>query len=203
MEERRQAKKRMDEEGKRKYRKLNNELRRECEKARKKWLDEKCNEIEELEKTGKYEEAYRKIKEFNGGGGGVGGNSKCIESREGKELFGEKALRRWKEYIEELYDKKEITEGTETEDEEEVNECSMGYRILESEVRQDLKEMKRGKAPGVDELPVELMKNLNDKGVENVIGLCNKIYERGEWPEEFLKTVMKPIPKKKGRYYKM
>ncbi|KAG8231853.1 hypothetical protein J437_LFUL017617 [Ladona fulva] len=61
----------------------------------------------------------------------------------------------------------------------------MGYRILESEVRQALKEMKRGKAPGVDELPAELMKNINDKGVENVL-------------EDFLKTVMVPILKKKG-----
>ncbi|KAG8230518.1 hypothetical protein J437_LFUL019225 [Ladona fulva] len=124
-----------------------------------------------------------------------------MERREGKELFGEKALGRWKEYIEELY-VKEKTEGTEIE-EEEVNECSMGYRILESEVRQALKEIKRGKAQGVDELPTELMKNLNDKGVENVIGLCNKIYETGERLQDFLKTVIQssgsvPIPKKKG-----
>ncbi|KAG8233158.1 hypothetical protein J437_LFUL014110 [Ladona fulva] len=84
MKERRQAKKRMDEEGKRKYRKLNKELSSECEKVRKKWLDEQCNEIEELEKTGKHEEAYRKIKDFNGGGGGAGGSSKCIE-RAGRE----------------------------------------------------------------------------------------------------------------------
>ncbi|KAG8238314.1 hypothetical protein J437_LFUL017891 [Ladona fulva] len=127
---------------KKKYRKLNNELRRECEKARKKWLDEKCNEIEELEKTGK--SSMEEVEEQERG-------SKCIESREGKELFGEKALGRWKEYIEELYDKKEKTEGTEIEDEKQVNECSMGYRILESEVRQALKEIKRGKAPGVSE----------------------------------------------------
>jgi len=48
MEERRKWKNINTEEGKRNYRKLNNELRRETEKARETWMREECEEIERL-----------------------------------------------------------------------------------------------------------------------------------------------------------
>ena len=40
---------------KRKYRKLNNELRREINKAKEDWMKQKCEEMEELERKGKYD----------------------------------------------------------------------------------------------------------------------------------------------------
>ena len=33
-------------------------------------------------------------------------------------------------------------------------------------------------------------------GVKEILSLCNKIYNEGEWPEEFMATVLLPIPKK-------
>ena len=52
MDERRKWKNINTEEGKRMYRKLNNLLRRETDKARDMWINEQCKEIEQLEKRG-------------------------------------------------------------------------------------------------------------------------------------------------------
>ena len=64
MEEWRKWKNVETEEGKKRYRKLNNELRRETEEARKKWMKQKCDEIEKMEKEGKYEMMYKLANEI-------------------------------------------------------------------------------------------------------------------------------------------
>ena len=63
------------------------------------------------------------------------------------------------------------------------------------EVELAIKEMKNGKATGVDGIPIELIKCF-DEGKKEILSLCNKIYNEGEWPEEFIETVLLPIPKK-------
>mgnify|MGYP000509989947 CR=1 FL=1 len=41
------------EESRRNYKKLNNELRRETNKAKEEWLSQKCEEMDDLERKGK------------------------------------------------------------------------------------------------------------------------------------------------------
>ena len=72
----------------------------------------------------------------------------------------------------------------------------MGSDILESEVRAVIKEMKENKAVGVDGIPAEFLKNLGPKGMQEIVEICKEMYEQGEWPEEFTKVVLIPIPKK-------
>src|SRR6476469_5972616 len=50
MEERRKRKNKNTEEGKRTYRRLNNEMRRETNQARERWWENECNELEELDR---------------------------------------------------------------------------------------------------------------------------------------------------------
>ena len=52
MNERRKWKNVTTEESKRKYKQLNNELRRETDKAREEWWKEKCENLDELDKKG-------------------------------------------------------------------------------------------------------------------------------------------------------
>ena len=35
-----------------------------------------------------------------------------------------------------------------------------------------------------------------DEGKKEILSSCNKIYNEGEWPNEFMETVLPPIPKK-------
>ena len=48
MQERTKWKNENTEEGKRTYRRLNNELRRETDQARERWWENECNRLEEL-----------------------------------------------------------------------------------------------------------------------------------------------------------
>ena len=50
-------------------------------------------------------------------------------------------------------------------------------------------------ATGVDGIPVDFVKCLGE-GKKEILSLCNKIYKKGECPEEFTEMFLLPIPKK-------
>ena len=54
------------ENGLAQYRRLNDELRKETDKAREIWWTEQCNDIENLEKKGQFDLLYKKIREVTG-----------------------------------------------------------------------------------------------------------------------------------------
>src|SRR5918996_2181949 len=59
-----------------------------------------------------------------------------------------------------------------------------------------IKEIKSNKAVGVDDIPIEFWKALEEKGMTELIGLCKDIYEQGLWPADFTRGILIPIPKK-------
>ena len=65
MGERRKWKNVNNEEGRRNYRRLKNELKRATETAKKEYLENKCNEIIEFQRTGRYDLMYLKTKELD------------------------------------------------------------------------------------------------------------------------------------------
>ena len=62
---------------------------------------------------------------------------------------------RWKEYVEMLYDKdgKPMEEELGVENEMDVEVDSLGPELLAIEIEAAIKEMKNGKAVGIDEIP--------------------------------------------------
>ena len=50
-----------NEEGKKRYRELNNELRREAAKAKETWWSRECKELEELDKKARSDLVYDKV----------------------------------------------------------------------------------------------------------------------------------------------
>ena len=70
-----------------------------------------------------------------------------------------------------------------------ISEDEKGNPIPMEEVELAIKEMKNGKATGVDGIPIELAKCLGE-GKREILSLCNKIYNEGEWPEEFMETAL-------------
>ena len=197
MAQRRKFKHQCDERSKKEYRRLNNELRRETDKARKKWWEEQCDEIEDLQKQGKHAQVYSKIRQLQ--------KRKCksgteIKDRHGNLLKnGDQIRSRWKEYIEELYDKENaptVEEMSNKTQQASSSEDEMGPSILKEEINQAIKEMKRGKAEGIDCIPAEFLKTLGEKAKGELVEICQQIYETGKWPEDFLRTVMVPLKKK-------
>jgi hypothetical protein len=79
-----------------------------------------------------------------------------------------------------------------------VDEEEMGDSILREEFNEALKELKKNKAPGIDEVPAELIQNASDKVKDQLYKLTCRIYEEGKVPKDFKKSAIITIPKKIG-----
>ena len=195
MDVRRKWKNKNTVEGNRMYRKLNNELRRETDKAREKWLDEQCIEMEELERIGRYDLLYQKGKQIRE----EKRNSQRvqeIEGRNGQKLTRPEDIRnRFIEYVEELYDKQNKPDII-IEEENDVGEDFLGPQLIESEIERAIKDLKNDKSPGQDEIPAEFLKNLDGEARKELIEITKDLYQEGEWPSDFVNLIMITLRKK-------
>src|SRR5438876_9666156 len=97
MEERRKCKNMRDEE---QYKKLKQEIRKLCRQAKDKYYEDKCKEIEMLDKAHS-QLMYQKIKELRPKGNR---GLQAIKSKQGNVLMEkDEVMERWAEYVEELY----------------------------------------------------------------------------------------------------
>ncbi|GFR92326.1 endonuclease-reverse transcriptase [Elysia marginata] len=68
--------------------------------------------------------------------------------------------------------------------------------IQKSEVEAAVRSLKLGKAPGVDNIPSELLKAGGEE-VNNILtALCQRIWNEKKWPTEWTKSLVVPLPKK-------
>src|ERR1051325_11305395 len=88
---------------------------------------------------------------------------------------------RWKEYIELLYDKngKPSLEDIRLDEEYLIEDDYKGFKLIESEVRAAVAEMKQNKAEGVDGIPAEFWKVFSGRALKELKGLCFQMYEEG------------------------
>ena len=72
---------------------------------------------------------------------------------------------RWKEYIEELYSKdtKPNEEDFDLEEESQIESDEKGPALLSDKIQSAIKEIKSGKAVGIDDIPVEFIKLLDEE----------------------------------------
>jgi hypothetical protein len=77
------------------------------------------------------------------------------------------------------------------------NSC-VGFKNLESEVKDALKRMKGGKAMGPDGIPIEVWRNLGDVVIVWLTKLFNFIFRLNKMPDEWRRSILIPIFKNKG-----
>ena len=171
-----------------KYRSLDKEVRKMCERAKETWYNEQCEEIEKLEREHKAKEVHDKVKHLTHKGRRNSGNV-CITNKNGDILFEEKDLQeRWCEYIGELFD-------DERGDLPNIEQLE-GPTILEAEVEKVINSMKIGKAAGDDGVTTEMLQAIGSLGIARITQLCNKIYDTGYMPDDLKQSTFIPIPKK-------
>ena len=108
----------------------------------------------------------------------------------------EAVLKRWKEYFEKLMNEKNDRE-LRTEEAEVVNE---EVNCVSREVKNALRRIKKGKAVGPDELPVEVWKCMGEIGIEFLTRLFNRLLMGERMTEEWRRSVLIPIYKTKGTH---
>ena len=68
--------------------------------------------------------------------------------------------------------------------------------ILECEVKWALESIIMNKASGGDGIPVALFQILNDDAVKVPHSICQQIWKTQQWPQDWKRSVLIPIPKK-------
>ena len=106
------------------------------------------------------------------------------------------ALGIWKKYIQDWHDSENRPKDIAIEAEDKLDEDDKGPIILKSEVIKAIKNMRRKKALGDNNIPVDLLKELGDSGLKIMTALVNKIYMSGDWPKDLLDITMIALPKK-------
>ena len=111
-----------------------------------------------------------------------------VKDENGKLISDPELVRnRWKEYIEKLYNAEGKSHSLNIKPATDMD--GIGPCILEEEVVTAIKELKNNKAEGIDEIPAELLKCMGNTAVKVFIHLCQKIYETGKCPADFLQTI--------------
>ena len=104
-------------------------------------------------------------------------------------------LNRWKEYFKKPMNEENYRDPR-TEEAEVVNKEVNCVSI--EEVKNVLRKMKKDKAVGPDELPVEVWKCVGKMRLEFLTRLFNRLLMGERMPEEWRRSVLIPIYKNKG-----
>src|SRR5579864_2918116 len=133
---------------------------------------------------------YAKVKQLTRKSS-TAGRSTSIKDTDGKLITEPDNIReRWKEYIEQLYDKAGKPEQEEIAVEREaiVPEDCKGPPLLTSEIVEAIKGMKKNKAVGVDDIPAEFLKALGKEGTKELVEMCKEMYDEGHLARRFYKS---------------
>ena len=79
-----------------------------------------------------------------------------------------------------------------------VNDNGTGPDITRREVENALKSVKDGKAGGRDEVAVEMLKAMEEQGIERITDLCNIIYNTGNFPRDLKESMFITLPKSRS-----
>jgi hypothetical protein len=72
------------------------------------------------------------------------------------------------------------------------------HRIQESELKDALKRMKRGKAMGPDGIPIEVWRTLGDVAIVSLTKLFHLIFRSNKMLDEWRQSILVPIFKNKA-----
>ena len=186
MDERRQQKGRGNLE---RYKELDDEVKRRCWERKEQWLNQRCEEVEQLEKIDTHL-MHKKIKEMTGIRKPT--RSSVIKDRDGNLLMDQTdVLQRWEEYIGELFD-------DDRREEHDSLPGDTGPSIIRAEVERAIAGMAGGKAAGEDGVVAEMIQAGGEVVVEKILEVSNRIYDTGYIPEAMRKSLFIAIPKRDG-----
>ncbi len=171
------------------YRKLSYEIKQKSRRDKNNHIKHLCKDLETHCSNNNSSNLFRGVKDLTGK---APVKLAVLKDEDGKVLTeGEEIKERWKSYCEGLFASQEAynTQVDIACDSDEPD-------ILRSEVVNAIRKLKNNKAPGIDNIPGELIKETDEAGVQIILHLCNKIWHTRIWPEDWKKSVFLTLPKK-------
>ena len=152
------------------------QISKEQQEEKKDFFRHQCKEIEENNRMGKTRDLFKKIRDTKGTFHAKMG---LIKVRNGMDLTEAEDIKRWQEYIEELY-KKDL------HDPDNHNSVITHIKpdILECEVKWALGSITTSKASGGGGIPVELFQILKDDAVKVLHSIYQQIWKTQQWPQD-------------------
>ncbi|KAI5644882.1 reverse transcriptase (RNA-dependent DNA polymerase) domain-containing protein [Phthorimaea operculella] len=194
MIQRRQIRNKTDTESINQYKKLTNKITLRCREEKEDSVVKLCDKIEEYMQKGQIDKAYNTINQLN-----IKHKTKstAILNESGQILLNNNdILERWKGYIEKLYEGQGLDER-DIEQEETVDQDSLGPKILKAEFHRAIHSIQNGKASGDDRISIEMFKyTVCDSFLTEVFNLIQDMYMTGIVPRDFQITKTVTIPKK-------
>lgn len=170
------------------YRTCARKVRRAIRKDKQQHIINTCKTIEDLQKLGKDGDMFREIRTLTSD---FRPQLQIIEDKNGKTLTESKDIaERWKDYCIEMYNDNTKRSAILTESEDKEPEP-----LLE-EVRAAIKNLRKGRSPGCDDIPAEFIQAAGEAGVRVYHALCVKIWNSAAWPEAWKRSIYIPFPKK-------
>ena len=152
-------------------------------------MDEKCCEIEDLDKRNQQQLMYERVREVTGKK--IMNKSIAIRKKDGRVVMEEEeVMERWVEYIGELFEDDRPTHM-------ELDNNEEGPPIIKSEIENAFGKMKRGKATSDDGISIEMLTAVEDS-MDIITDIAGEIYESGEIGPYMFKSTFIPIPKTQG-----
>ena len=174
---------------KKEYNRIDREIKTKYKAAKEQWFNDRCAEIEDLERTHQSRQLHAEVKQLTDRKSGLKTSSGCIRNKDGKLIFEKDEIeKRWVEYISELYD----------DDDERGNEIEFiggGPDITEEQVVRARKKSDR-KSAGIDGIHTEILKALDGMSLKILTNMSNKIYNTRHIPEDMMHSVFITLPKK-------
>lgn len=170
------------------YRTIDKNIRKKCRMAKESWLNDKCKEIEEYQNKHDSFNVHRKVKEV------VGNTRKNtvgnISDEQGNIVFAiEDKLKIWQSYIQNTFRDDQRPELSNIE-------ILEGPEITFAEVKRAIDLAKNRKAVGPDEVPIEILKLLDNNNIALLTNFFNSVYNTGQMPDDWLMSTFVTLPKK-------
>ena len=162
-------------------------------KAKNQWINRQCKEIEDCFSSNRTRRAYKIVKRLTKT---PTHSINAINNKDGRLQTEASAIsNRWHEYCIDLYSNKHTGDDRVLQ----TNSSALTEpepHILEGEVLDAINSLPNNKAPGIDNIPGELLKSAKYEVIPILTQICNKILRDKSWPKEWTQSVIIPLPKK-------
>ena len=174
------------------YKKKAREVKQIIRQDKKKYIEDKCEQIENNFSKNRSRDAYNIIKSLTKR---FQPKTVVIKDENGNVLTESgQIFDRWKRYCENMFANTSEPKQTAVDNNESYADTEL--EPLRSEVEWAIKSLKDRKSPGCDEITAEVIKASGEAGITYYHKICTKLWKAGEWPEEWKRAVFIILPKK-------
>ena len=160
------------------YKRLKREIKRQIRSEKREWLEKECSKITAANEHRKSKEVFQQICKVKGQSIHI--QNQCVKNKEGKTLTEkEEILSQWHNYGKELFDigPSCAEPNLSTPDIEPIP--------LFTETMAAIRQLKKGKSPGLDNIPGELLASSGHSGHQALHRLCVRVWETRQWPTDW------------------